>query len=101
MRTSVTFTSTVEVQLFPSCDWTKKAFRAPVFENGRVDKNGFNLGLRNNFKQIFGNQYVLWPFPVFTSFGDGVVFPQRYDAVISASMNSAETTTAHHAMMYP
>ncbi|KAK7602731.1 hypothetical protein V9T40_006705 [Parthenolecanium corni] len=80
---------------------TLEAFRAPVFENGRVDKNGFNLGLRNNFKQIFGNKYVLWPFPIFSSSGDGVVFPQRYDVVIGASMNNAEATAAHHAMMYP
>ncbi|XKL62015.1 hypothetical protein PGB90_001848 [Kerria lacca] len=55
---------------------TLEAFRAPVFENGRVDKNGFNLGLVNNFKQIFGNHCLLWPFPIFSSLGNGITFPR-------------------------
>lgn len=42
-----------------------EAFSAPVFVGG-PDKNGFNVGLRKNLEQVFGEDRRLWVIPVFT-----------------------------------
>ncbi|XP_022184414.1 palmitoyltransferase ZDHHC15B isoform X3 [Nilaparvata lugens] len=55
---------------------TLEAFRAPIFRTGE-DKNGFNLGRYNNFQEVFGDNRTYWFLPIFTSFGDGVVYPVR------------------------
>lgn len=55
---------------------TLEAFRAPIFKNG-PDKNGFNIGLRNNMMEVFGDNKFLWMVPIFTSRGDGCSFPRR------------------------
>ncbi|KAG9271885.1 palmitoyltransferase ZDHHC15 [Astyanax mexicanus] len=55
---------------------TLEAFSAPVFQNG-PDRNGFNVGIRKNLLQVFGEDRRLWFFPVFTSQGDGHYFPLR------------------------
>ncbi|XP_003229201.2 palmitoyltransferase ZDHHC15 isoform X1 [Anolis carolinensis] len=55
---------------------TLEAFSAPVFPNG-PDKNGFNLGVGKNIRQVFGEKKRLWFFPVVSSQGDGHFFPMR------------------------
>ena len=42
-----------------------EAFSAPVFQGG-PDKNGFNVGMRRNLQQVFGEDRRLWFVPVFT-----------------------------------
>ncbi|XP_043270564.1 palmitoyltransferase ZDHHC2 isoform X4 [Venturia canescens] len=55
---------------------TLEAFRPPTFRMGK-DKDGFSLGKYNNFQEVFGDNARLWFLPVFTSFGDGINFPER------------------------
>ncbi|XP_012280272.1 palmitoyltransferase ZDHHC15 isoform X4 [Orussus abietinus] len=55
---------------------TLEAFRPPMFRTGK-DKDGFSLGKYNNFQEVFGDDTRLWLLPIFTSFGDGVTFPER------------------------
>ncbi|XP_076642985.1 palmitoyltransferase ZDHHC15B isoform X4 [Halictus rubicundus] len=55
---------------------TLEAFTPPMFRTGK-DKNGFSLGKYKNFQEVFGDNPKLWFLPVFTSFGDGVNFPER------------------------
>ncbi|XP_024947597.1 palmitoyltransferase ZDHHC15 isoform X15 [Cephus cinctus] len=55
---------------------TLEAFRPPMFRTGK-DKDGFSLGKYNNFQEVFGDDSRLWFLPIFTSFGDGVTFPER------------------------
>ena len=66
-------------------------FRAPVFRRG-PDKDGFSLGKRRNLAevkiamlfvlhlsiifQVFGDEWWSFCCPVFSSFGDGLTFPQ-------------------------
>lgn len=42
-----------------------EAFRAPIFRTG-PDKDGFNLGKYNNFREVFGDNPKTWLIPVFT-----------------------------------
>jgi len=53
---------------------TLESFRAPVFHHG-PDKNAYNLGTSRNFEEVFGTRRSHWLLPVFTSLGDGHVFP--------------------------
>lgn len=56
---------------------TLEAFRAPIFRHG-PDKSCFHLGVRANLQEVFGDGRGLkCALPVFTSLGDGIVFPQR------------------------
>jgi len=56
---------------------TLEAFRAPVFRRG-PDKEGFSLGKKSNLAEVFGDDWWKFALPVFTSFGDGLTFPQRF-----------------------
>eukprot|EP00057_Strongylocentrotus_purpuratus_P009639 XP_011664113.1 PREDICTED: palmitoyltransferase ZDHHC2 isoform X3 [Strongylocentrotus purpuratus] len=54
---------------------TLESFRAPVFRHG-PDKDGFSHGsFGDNFKEVFGDKKLYWLLPMFTSKGDGVVYP--------------------------
>ncbi|KAI3386779.1 hypothetical protein SNEBB_008863 [Seison nebaliae] len=56
---------------------TLESFRAPIFATAGPDANGFNLGWRENFKEIFGNDKFLALLPIRTSRGDGSSYPSR------------------------
>ena len=57
---------------------TLESFRAPIFRPNLVqDKKGFHLGTSNNIQEVFGDNKLLWIFPIPTCLGDGIVFPQR------------------------
>ncbi|KAI4463932.1 zinc finger dhhc domain containing protein [Holotrichia oblita] len=55
---------------------TLEALRAPVFPSG-PNKEGFDLGKKNNFLEIFGNRPELWLLPVKTHLGNGYNFPRK------------------------
>jgi len=40
-----------------------EAFRAPIFRGG-PDKQGFDIGKCNNFKQVFGENPNTWFLPI-------------------------------------
>lgn len=55
---------------------TLESFRPPLMTYG-PDKNAYNLGRRENMKQIFGKKKLLWLLPIFTTEGSGLSFDQR------------------------
>ncbi|XP_019533697.2 palmitoyltransferase ZDHHC15 isoform X3 [Aedes albopictus] len=67
---------------------TLESFRTPIFRYGGPDKNGFSLGKLNNFQEVFGDDRKLWFVPVYTSLGDGMVYP------VHASHLTAPVATA-------
>ncbi|XP_014216681.1 palmitoyltransferase ZDHHC15 [Copidosoma floridanum] len=70
---------------------TLEAFHPPMFRTGK-DKYGFSLGRYNNFQEVFGDNSRLWFLPVFTSLGNGVVFPVRSQPQGSNTYNSMGST---------
>lgn len=50
---------------------TLESFRAPIFANG-PQKEGFNLGCKENFHEIFGKNLLRALIPIYTTRGDGV-----------------------------
>ena len=58
------------------CRSTLEQFRAPCYASG-PDENGWSLGKKNNFQEVFGDRPFLWFLPVATSIGDGLTFPTR------------------------
>ncbi|CAF1042365.1 unnamed protein product [Rotaria sordida] len=50
---------------------TLESFRAPIFSNG-PQKNGFNIGCKQNFQEIFGKKFLTAIIPIWTTRGDGV-----------------------------
>ncbi|XP_011499504.1 PREDICTED: palmitoyltransferase ZDHHC2-like isoform X1 [Ceratosolen solmsi marchali] len=80
---------------------TLEAFRPPMFRTGK-DKDGFSLGKYNNFQEVFGDNTRLWFLPVFTSLGNGVVFPVRSQHQgVSNSYNSMGSTQNSTAVVGP
>ncbi|XP_014670661.1 PREDICTED: palmitoyltransferase ZDHHC2-like, partial [Priapulus caudatus] len=55
---------------------TLESFRTPMFTTG-PDPHGFNLGVKANFQEVFGDQREIMCLPIFTAMGDGVTFPTR------------------------
>ena len=55
------------------CGCRPNALDAPA---GRVPAP-YNLGVRENWRQIFGPRPALWLLPVFTSVGDGYTYPEN------------------------
>ncbi|XP_017770001.1 PREDICTED: palmitoyltransferase ZDHHC2 isoform X2 [Nicrophorus vespilloides] len=72
---------------------TLEAFRSPVFYHG-PDRDGFNLGRRKNFMQVFGENPKLWLVPVFTTSVDGVIYPVRAQPPSSSyhTMENSQTS---------
>jgi len=56
---------------------TLEGFRAPTFRGSGADKLGFNIGCRQNFKEVFGDNCLLALIPTFTSRGSGCAWPRR------------------------
>ncbi|KAK0415806.1 hypothetical protein QR680_012129 [Steinernema hermaphroditum] len=56
---------------------TFESFRSPMLENGREDKHFFNLGVRRNYREIFGESPWQWFLPTWTSLGEGCIYPER------------------------
>ncbi|CAF5210573.1 unnamed protein product, partial [Rotaria magnacalcarata] len=50
---------------------TLESFRAPIFSDG-PQKDGFNLGYKQNFQEIFGKTLLAAIIPIWTTRGDGV-----------------------------
>lgn len=46
---------------------TLESFRSPIFSYG-PNKNAFNLGKLNNFKEVFGEKEILWILPIYTRY---------------------------------
>lgn len=62
---------------------TLESLRALMFRSG-PDRSGFSLGKSKNFKQVFGEDVAKWFFPIRTTVGDGVSFPQRTQAKVES-----------------
>ncbi|TGZ68022.1 hypothetical protein CRM22_004476 [Opisthorchis felineus] len=55
---------------------TLEFHRPPIFRDAsRMDS--FDLGLKQNMEQVFGTEWRLWCFPLFSSLGTGFTFPMR------------------------
>eukprot|EP01094_Clydonella_sp_ATCC50884_P030455 TRINITY_DN9946_c0_g1_i1.p1 TRINITY_DN9946_c0_g1~~TRINITY_DN9946_c0_g1_i1.p1 ORF type:complete len:390 (-),score=60.92 TRINITY_DN9946_c0_g1_i1:308-1339(-) len=47
--------------------------------------NPFDMGMKENFSQVFGTQWWLWVLPVLTLSGDGTSYPRNREHIILAS----------------
>ncbi|KAH8328815.1 hypothetical protein KR074_001094 [Drosophila pseudoananassae] len=52
-----------------------EAIYPPHFYEGGQNKNAYDLGIKQNFLEVFGSKWYLWFIPVYTTVGDGITFP--------------------------
>jgi len=69
---------------------TLESFRHPIFRTG-PEKDGFSLGRRANFTEIFGEDKSKWILPVHSSQGDGISFPQKSLDEVSSGLLDERT----------
>jgi hypothetical protein len=62
---------------------TLEQFRAPVFDDHESDKDGWSLNALSNFREVFGENPLLWPLPIQTHLGDGIAYPHRRAKIFS------------------
>ncbi|XP_067295265.1 palmitoyltransferase ZDHHC15A isoform X2 [Pseudorasbora parva] len=65
------------IWLLASNKTTLEWLSVPFFADG-PGSEAFDVGVRANFLQVFGEKKIHWPFPVFSSQGDGHSFPLRW-----------------------
>ncbi|XP_063058337.1 palmitoyltransferase ZDHHC15A-like [Engraulis encrasicolus] len=63
---------------------------APFFPHG-PDRGAFDVGLKQNVLQVFGSQRTFWLLPIFSSDGDGQIFPLRWKP-LGANLQSVHLT---------
>ncbi|KAJ6642353.1 Palmitoyltransferase ZDHHC15, partial [Pseudolycoriella hygida] len=73
---------------------TLEAFRAPIFRVGGPDKNGYHLGHYNNFQEVFGDNWKIWFLPIFSSLGDGLVYPVQSQHLSTAYESLSDSPSA-------
>jgi len=50
----------------------------PRLRKGAIKGNNpYDLGMKNNFKQVFGDKPLLWFLPIASTKGNGLSFPTR------------------------
>jgi len=69
---------------------TLESFRSPIFANG-PQKNGFNLGWKRNYQEIFGENLLRGLIPISTTLGDGVHYEMNNLIVGSVQLTSNRT----------
>jgi len=62
-----------------------------MIDNGVEDKHFFNLGIRRNYREIFGTSVIHWFLPTWSSIGDGSKFadPRKQDSEEGVSWSSS------------
>lgn len=69
----------------------------PIFKKQR---NRYNLGAKQNFIQVFGNDPLYWFLPVFTSLGDGCSFPTNETFTSEESSPNEEDIIGNYIYIY-
>jgi len=69
---------------------TLESFRAPIFANG-PQKEGFNLGCKRNYQEIFGTSFFKSILPISTTRGDGVHY--QVNSMIFGGLQQQTGTT--------
>ncbi|CAG0883187.1 unnamed protein product [Cyprideis torosa] len=86
---SLSFLTSYHLYLIAKNRSTLEAFRAPVFISG-ADKRAYDLGYGHNFRQVFGESVLQWPWPIQTQPGNGIEYPVRSSALIHSGYDSME-----------
>ncbi|CAF1595736.1 unnamed protein product [Adineta ricciae] len=71
---------------------TLESFRAPIFADG-PQKEGFNLGCKQNFQEIFGNDLLKAFIPISTTRGDGVHY--QVNSTLLGGLRQQQEQTSH------
>ena len=66
-----------------------EAFQTPIFATG-PDRNGFNLGCRRNFLEIFGDDYRLWFVPKFTGYVTFIIYWRWHATCFAVQLTYAD-----------
>uniref|UniRef100_A0A671MTJ1 Palmitoyltransferase n=1 Tax=Sinocyclocheilus anshuiensis TaxID=1608454 RepID=A0A671MTJ1_9TELE len=85
----------LHIWLLASNKTTLEWLSVPFFVDGPASE-AFDVGVRANFLRVFGKSKSLWPFPVFSSQGDGQSFPLRWQ--MSSHSPSVMNGNGHCAM---
>ncbi|UJR07683.1 hypothetical protein I4U23_011969 [Adineta vaga] len=71
---------------------TLESFRAPIFADG-PQKDGFNLGCKQNFQEIFGQDLLRAFIPISTTRGDGVHY--QVNSVLLGGLRQQQEQFSH------
>lgn len=87
---SISFLLSYHIYLVLKNTTTLEAYQPPRFKQSEYDAMRFDLGAKRNLISVFGDNRLLWFFPVQSSYGDGFLFQLPLNP---AKANSRPTCT--------